>query len=160
MKALIVYESMFGNTAEIARAVADGLAGTYEVTLADAASDPSPDGVDLLVVGGPTHAFGMSRPSSRAEAAKQGSAHTGGGLREYLDASPALRGVAAATFDTRIDTRYPTGSAARKAQRRLRKLGCRLVAPAESFRVTGTEGPLLDGETDRARKWATTLGAA
>ncbi|MFI5890208.1 flavodoxin family protein [Actinoplanes sp. NPDC051513] len=161
MKALVVYESMFGNTAAIARAIAEGLAGGYEVTLADAAARPSAAGVDLLVVGGPTHALSMSRPATRADAVKQGaSEHSGGGLREYLDASPGLAGLAAATFDTRIDTRYPTGSAARKARRKLRRLGCRVVAPAESFRVSGTAGPLLDGETARARKWAAGLRVA
>ena len=158
MKALVVYESMFGNSAAIARAVAEGLAGGYEVTLADAASRPSAEGVDLLVVGGPTHALSMSRPASRADAVRQGAAeHSGAGLREYLAASPDLKGLAAVAFDTRIDTRFPTGSAARKAQRMLRHLGCRFVAPPESFRVSGTAGPLLDGETDRAKKWAAGL---
>ncbi|WP_433362202.1 flavodoxin family protein [Actinoplanes sp. CA-142083] len=162
MKALVVYESMFGNTEAIAQAVAEGLAGGYDVTLADAASRPSADGVDLLVVGGPTHALSMSRPSTRADAVKQGASagHSGSGLREYLDTAPRLSGLAAAAFDTTIDTRFPTGSAARKAQRKLRRLGCRVVAPAESFHVSGTAGPLLDGETERARKWAVGLHVA
>lgn len=160
MKALVVFESMFGNTEAIARAIADGLGASYQVTVADAASRPAAGQYDLLVVGGPTHAFGLTRPSTRADAAKQGAAHEGGGLREYLNGSPAPAGLPAAAFDTRIDTRYPTGSAARKAHRKLRRLGCRMVAPAESFRVSGTAGPLLDGETDRARRWASALAPA
>jgi hypothetical protein len=51
MKALVVYESMFGNTASIARAVADGLAAHFEVTLADVSTTPSASGMDLIVAG-------------------------------------------------------------------------------------------------------------
>lgn len=161
MKALVVYESMFGNSETIARAVAEGLGEVFDVTLAEAGSMPSADGMDLLVVGGPTHAFGLSRPATRTDASKQGTVRPGAtdaGVREYLDASPVLTGIAAAAFDTRVKTPVP-GSAAHKAHRRLRRLGCRMLLPAESFRVTGTTGPLVDGEQERARRWATALAA-
>ncbi len=117
MKALVVHESMFGNTEKIARAIADGLAGTCEVTLADVSTAPAAEDIDLLVAGAPTHAFGLSRPSSRQQAEQNGTVRPGAassGLREYLAASPPLTGVAAATFDTRVDKPI-TGSAARKA---------------------------------------------
>ena len=159
MKALVVYESMFGNTETIARAIADGLAGTCEVTLADVRAAPSAEGADLLVAGAPTHAFGLSRPSSREQAERSGAVRAGAvetGLREYLAAAPPLTGLAAAAFDTRVDKPI-TGSAARKAHRLLRRLGCRLLVPPGSFRVGGTTGPLLAGEADRARRWATVL---
>jgi flavodoxin-like protein len=162
MKALVVYESMFGNTETIARAVADGLGEAAEVVLADVATLPSTAGVDLLVVGAPTHAFGLSRPATRQDAGRQGTVRSGStdvGLREYLDVSPGLAGLAAAAFDTRIDTFWIPGSAAHKAHRRLRRLGCRMVGPAASFRVTGTAGPLAAGEVDRARQWAGRLAA-
>ena len=70
MKALIVYESMFGNTAKVAHAVADGLGVHMAVELVQAGKAPAPltDPVDLVVVGGPTHAFSMSRASTRAVA--------------------------------------------------------------------------------------------
>ncbi|MEU8663901.1 flavodoxin family protein [Actinoplanes philippinensis] len=161
MKALVVYESMFGNTAEIARAVADGLATCYDVTLAEVREMPPADGADLLVVGAPTHAFSLSRPATRADAARQGEVRAGAeavGVREYLDRSSRLDGLAATAFDTRAD-KPVTGSAARKAMRRLRRLGCRPVAPVESFRVTGMTGPLAAGELGRARQWAQSIAA-
>lgn len=161
MKALVVYESMFGNSETIARAVAEGLGDVFDVTMAEVATLPSAAGMDLLVVGGPTHALGLSRPATRTDASKQGTVRPGAadvGLREYLDGSPALTGIAAAAFDTRMKTFVP-GSAAHKAHRRLRRLGCRMLLPAESFRVTDTTGPLVDGEQERARRWATGLAA-
>jgi flavodoxin len=160
MKALVVYESMFGNTASIARAVADGIGTHADVTLANVSTMPNAAGMDLVVVGGPTHAFGMSRPSTRQDAARQGASQSGAGevgMREWLDHSPTLPGVAAAAFDTKIDKPFLPGSAAHKAYRRLRHLGCRLVVPAESFRVTDTAGPLVAGERERAERWGETV---
>ena len=163
MQALVVYESMFGNTASIARAVAEGIDAYADVTLADVSTLPSTAGMDLVVVGGPTHAFGMSRPSTRRDAARRGQSLPGAvdiGMREWLDRSPTLTGVAAATFDTKIDKPFLPGSAAHKAYRRLRHLGCRLVVPAESFRVTDTAGPLVAGEEERAKRWGETIANA
>ncbi|MEU4421675.1 flavodoxin domain-containing protein [Actinoplanes sp. NPDC024001] len=163
MKALVVYESMFGNTADVARSVADGLAGAFEVTVADVRDRPSPAGVDLLVVGAPTHAFGLSRPATRADAAQQGEVREGAqelGIRELLDGSARLAGTPVAAFDTKVNKAYVPGSAARKALRLLRGLGGRAVLPAESFRVTGMTGPLVAGELDRARQWGQTLAAS
>ncbi|MEU4424795.1 flavodoxin domain-containing protein [Actinoplanes sp. NPDC024001] len=163
MKALVVYESMFGNTAAVAQAVADGLADTYDVTLADVQDLPPAAEADLLVVGGPTHAFGMSRPATRTDAVKQGEVRAGAekaGIREYLDSSPPLAGMPVAAFDTKVKMRFLPGSAARKALRQLRSLGGRPVVPAENFRVDGTTGPLLNGELDRARQWAQGVAAA
>ncbi len=162
MRALVVYESLFGNTETVAHAVADGLRARFEVTVADAGTMPRADGVDLLVVGGPTHAFGMTRPATRQDAVRQGASRTEAveaGLREWLDRSPQLAGIAAAAFDTRVD-RPLVGSAARKAHKRLRRLGCRMLVPAESFAVTGTPGPLADGERERARQWGADVASA
>ncbi|MEU4419232.1 flavodoxin domain-containing protein [Actinoplanes sp. NPDC024001] len=163
MKALVVYESMFGNTATVARAVAAGLAGTFDVTLADVQDMPPVAGADLLVVGAPTHAFGMSRPSTRTDAAKQGDVRAGAqqtGIREYLDNTPELAGLPVAAFDTKVKMALLPGSAAGKALRRLRGLGGRPVLSAESFRVVGTAGPLVAGELERAQQWAQGIGAA
>jgi flavodoxin len=160
MKALVVYESMFGNTATIARTVADALGGHFEVTLAEAHAAPPAVGMDLVVVGGPTHAFGMTRPATRADAVRQGStAAADFGLREWLDGCPTLTGTPAAAFDTRMSSPL-FGSAAHKAHRRLRRLGCVTVVPPQSFRVSGTPGPLLDGELDRAVRWAESVAQA
>ncbi len=163
-RALVVYESMFGNTQTIAEAVADGLSSRIPTDLLEvsAASDVLADDVELLVVGGPTHAFGMSRPRTREDATRQAGGHVVSertGLREWLASLERRTGnVAAAGFDTRIDKPRVPGSAARGAEKRLRKLGFRIAAPSESFYVTGVAGPLVDGETERAHIWGQELG--
>jgi len=160
MRALVVYESVFGNTEEIARAVAAGLSETFEVTFADVNSMPPAFGMDLIVAGGPTHAFGLSRPSTREQATRQGTVRPGAvGLREYLDCSPPLTDIRAAAFDTKVNKPRMPGSAARKAQHQLRRLGCRIVLPAQSFFVSGTTGPLITGEEKRARDWGLALAS-
>jgi flavodoxin len=165
MRALVVYESMFGNTQTVAEAVAEGLSSRLRVDLVEVGTAPAAIGndVDLLVVGGPTHAFGMSRPGTRQDAARQAGHNVvsaGIGLREWLaGVREEPTGVAAATFDTRVKKPHLPGSAARAAEKRLRKLGSRVVAPSTSFYVTGTDGPLVDGEPERARQWGEKLAA-
>ncbi|ALE73330.1 hypothetical protein Ae168Ps1_0761 [Pseudonocardia sp. Ae168_Ps1] len=159
MHAQIVVESLFGNTRTVADAVADGLRGRG----CDVVVDPPSPGTplrpgDLLVVLGPTHALGMSRPSTRADAVRQGAGGSGAdGIREWIDRlPPASPGDARfACADTRVSPWIP-GSAARSAHRALRHRGYRPAAPPESFVVTGN-GPLRPGEPDRARAWARTL---
>ena len=164
MRALVVYESMFGNTEVIAKSVAEGLKSIADVELVEVGSAPAavPDGIDLVVVGGPTHALSMSRPKTRADAAKQRGSTTvseGQGIREWIEAlpkpSPTTR-IAAATFDTRVDHWF-AGSAAKAAARRLRRNGYRMIAEPMGFIVNGTPGPLADGEVERAEKWAASL---
>ncbi len=165
MRALVVFESMFGNTEAVARAVAEGLAERMDVDVrgVDQAPLSLPDDPVLLVVGGPTHALGLSRPATRKDAARQAAgAFTGTctGLREWLGrVGPAPTGTLGAAFDTRVHAPVP-GSAARKVARRLRRLGVRMTAPATTFWVDGTPGPLLDGEVERARRWGAELAAA
>lgn len=164
MSALVVYESMFGNTETVARAIADGLASRMEVDLVEVGAAPVAirDDVTLLVAGGPTHAFGLSRANTRKSAADQSHGplvSRGIGLREWLDALAPGR-AAVATFDTRVRHPRVPGSAARAAERRLGKLGFQAVVPAETFWVGGTPGPLLDGEADRARRWGERVAVA
>jgi hypothetical protein len=166
-RALVVYESLFGDARTIAHAVADGLAQAFVVDVAAAAEAPPelPADVGLLVVGGPNHALGMPRPSTREGAVKQYGASvpdTGAGLREWLQSvrAPAAE-VAAAAFDTR-GSGHPLllakmDHAARTEQKLLEKLGARIVAPAEHFFVVDAKGPLVEGEEDRARAWGATL---
>jgi Flavodoxin len=165
MRARVVYESMFGNTQAIAQAVADGLAENIGVEVEEvgsAATDVASD-VDLLVVGGPTHAFGLSRERTRESAVMQaagGVVSAGEGLREWLGAvTGGTRAIAAAAFDTRIDKPRMPGSAAHGAEKRLRRLGFRVLVPAASFYVTDTSGPLVEGELERARRWGELLGS-
>ena len=162
MKALVVYESMFGNTEAVARAVADGLAEVHDVDLREVSQVPNAviGRVDLIVVGGPTHAFSLSRPATRASAFEQGATHGTkdlgirewlGGLRRGSQTEPV------AVFDTRIEkARRLPGSAAAKAAKLARHLG---YAPAgrHSFYVSDTSGPLLPGELERARAWGAQL---
>jgi hypothetical protein len=91
---------------------------------------------------------------------RQGATAADVGLREWLAQCGRLDGMPAAAFDTRVNRPRLTGSAARKAARELRRLGCRLVLPAEGFRVMGTTGPLCPGEEDRARGWGATLASS
>jgi hypothetical protein len=69
MKALLVYESLFGNTEAVARAIADGLSLEMEVAVHEVGEAPTviTEFIDLVVVGGPTHAFSLSRPGTRVE---------------------------------------------------------------------------------------------
>jgi hypothetical protein len=162
--ALVVFESMFGNTQTIAEAVMEGLASHLPTATLEVGTAPDvlADDVALLVVGGPTHAFGMSRPRTREDATRQAGGHVASdrnGLREWLASLERRTGnVAAAAFDTRIDKPRMPGSAARGAEKRLRKLGFRIAAPSQSFYVTGVAGPLVEGETERAHRWGRELG--
>lgn len=104
-RAWVVYESMFARTRQVAEAIAEGVADSVEVEVREVSrTAPLPRDLDLLVVGGPTHAFGLGDDSSREDAA-------------------------------------------RKAQR---------TAP-ESFWVRAAQGPLVDGELDRAKEWGRRL---
>ena len=124
LRALVVYESMFGNTEEVAECVAEGLRlDNVEVEVTEVGKAPTtiPDDVDLLVVGAPTHAFSLSRPSTRADAVRQGApeARQQLGLREWLGAVvPPHRQLAVAVFDTRVTKvrRLPRAAAPRAAR--------------------------------------------
>ncbi|CAN7303949.1 flavodoxin family protein [Knoellia sp. LjRoot47] len=161
-RAWVVYESMFGNTREVAHAVAEGLRERAQVEVHEVSTaTPLPPDLDLLVVGGPTHAFGLSRASTRHDAetkAERPVESSSMGVREWL-AGLDDGGVhtAYATFDTRVNHPHLPGSAAKKAARRLRRLGGSACADPESFWVEGTEGPLVDGELERARDWGREL---
>ena len=172
MRALVVYKSMYGNTKEIATAVADGLSTRMPVQLTEVGAAPAvlADDIGLLVVGAPTHAHGMSNAKSRTSAADRVTdgeppvVSHGVGLREWLagleHASPAH--VAAATFDTRIKgPRLLWGSAAKSAEPHLKAAGARVIAPAESFLIAGARGPkydaLVEGEVERAHRWGEQL---
>lgn len=157
MHTLVVYESLWGNTEKVARKVAEKLASMGTVDLVDSDSAPgSVDNYDLVVVGGPTHAFSMTRASTRAEAVKSHAAphEPARGIREWLNelARPATA-IPAVAFDTRVDKPRLPGSAAKSAKHELRSLGFETSMKQETFRVHGYEGPLLDGELERAREW-------
>lgn len=162
MKALVVYESMFGNTRRLAEAIAEGLRVGADVEICPvAAAPPEPDpAYHLVVVGGPTHAFSMSRASTRADAVRQGAdGEPAVGIREWLDGLPAYgRSTRLATFDSRVSkVRHLPGSAAKSAAKAARRHGFGHTEPPESFYVEDVAGPLLPGELDRARQWGSDL---
>ena len=164
-RAVVVYESVFGDAEKIARAVAEGLSGHLDVDVVAAREAPRrlDSDVRLLVVGGPNHAMGMPRPATRQGAVKDYGAEiadTTTGLHEWLDAAQAAGPVAGAAFDTRMDhpklvTRMDHAS--RTEEKLLRGLGATLAVPAEHFTVVDAKGPLADGEVARARLWGRTL---
>jgi flavodoxin len=142
MESLVVYDSKFGNTKKVAEAVADGLRahGPVRIFGLDKVLPHKLGRVDLLFVGGPTQAHGMSAR-----------------MRQFLDAleTRSAPGMLAATFDTRF--RMPamiSGSAAKTIARKLRRAGVRMFAPPESFFVSQGVPELEDGEIERAAVWA------
>jgi hypothetical protein len=162
MRALVVYESMYGNTAAIGEAIAASLRAQGLDVGAGRVSKIEPDetaDVDVLVVGGPTHVHSMSRSSTRKTAVEDEKntfpdRTVEPGLREWIDKLPPGAGRLAAAFDTRIDKPVIlTGSAAKGIGRRLERRGFRLAARPECF-IVSTQNLLLDGEVERASLWA------
>lgn len=163
MRSLVVYESWFGNTRRIAEEIGAALVQEGETEIVSVGDElPSLDDIDLLVVGAPTHVHGLSGKRSRDAALEQGGqgdAETG--VRGWIEALPnGARGPRVAAFDTRANKpALLVGSAARGIARRLRQHGYRLAVEPESFFVEGTEGPLEEGEIDRAAAWGKTLAS-
>ncbi len=165
MRAIVVYESMYGNTRLIAEAIGAGLGVTAEAVMAVGEVTPGAlEGADLVVVGGPTHMLGMSRPGTRRMAVdaarKPRSGVTvepgadGPGLREWLGSVVGGRRRAAA-FDTRYRAKFG-GRASKRIGRLLTGHGFDVVAGPVSFFVTKANR-LEDGEADRAREWGRRL---
>jgi hypothetical protein len=161
IRALVAYESMFGNTERVAHAVAAGLAlEDVETSVLNVSGPPTVDvrDIDLLVVGAPTHAFTLSRPTTRQDAVRQGgrgeAAETG--LREWIARLPARGWQAplAATFDTRVSkVRHLPASASRRAAHLLSQHGCHMIGSPAGFLVRDVSGPLESREVDRAIAW-------
>lgn len=169
VRALLVYESMFGSTGEVARSVAEGLTeGGCEVEVHEVRSAPAAGAVDfdVLVVGAPTHAFSLSRPTTRRDAVRQGAdpGLVDTGLRDWLESlgrRDEARGRPAAAFDTRVTkVRNLPKAASTRAAHMLRRHGYELVTRPAPFLVDDVQGPLLDGELDRARAWGHEIAAA
>jgi flavodoxin len=161
-KAIVVYESLWGNTAAIARAIAEGIGpearaiSTAEATAAVTAN------ADLIVAGAPLHAFRLSTDKIRDTLAtkKDEKAPTPPDLshpsmRTWLDSLPKGKGKASA-FETRF--KWSPGSAAGSIMRRLKRAGYTKAAKPQKFLVKGVYGPLKDGELERAKTWGGELG--
>lgn len=169
MRALVVYESMYGNTRDVALAIAEGIRTNMAVEAIEVGAAPAELDADvaLLVVGAPTHIHGMSTPKSRTNAAERAGGpvlSSGQGMREWLSSLHLDRDVAAAAFDTR--TSGPmifTGSAAKTATQLLRKAGPLLVAEPRSFVLDDAKDQLVRRvaieQLDAAREWGAGLAA-
>jgi flavodoxin len=162
MKAAVVYDSVHGNTEQVARTVADAVGralGSAEEVEARRVTEVDPErlgDLDILIVGAPTHAL---QPSPAA--------------KTFLKSIPSggLKGVRVAGFDTRLDVEetgpgiliFVTrifGYAAKPIANRLERKGGELALPPEGFIVEDTEGPLREGELERAAEWARPIGEA
>jgi flavodoxin len=176
MDVAIVYESLFGNTRTIAEAIAQGIkeadpaARVSLLPVGEAKADQIRE-AGLLIVGGPTHMRGMTSGMTRRKGLEaeenstrgKGAPFTpergaeGPGVRDWFQALPSTpSGTLAAAFDTRAGFKL-AGGAAKGIARRLRGHGYKLAVPPAGFIITGTEGPLREGEPDRARAWGATL---
>ncbi|MFE1318678.1 flavodoxin family protein [Kitasatospora phosalacinea] len=162
MRAVIVYESSYGNTGQVAAAIADGVrrADPDAEVRCLPAGEAGPDAVedaDLLVVGGPTHMRGMTTGLSRTLATKAGAPEHGPGLRSWFHSLPdGGGGTRAAAFDTRADSKH-AGAAADGIAARLTRHHYDLTTDPVGFLIEGTEGPLREGELLRAKEWGATL---
>ena len=164
MKAVVVYESLWGNTADVARAIAEGIGPEARALSTAEASGEAMTGVDLIVAGAPV--LGFKLPT---ETMRQGARSNPGGrpprpadlshpsMRSWLDALPAGRGRSAA-FDTQV--RGPFGKAAPTIAEALETAGYVRLAEPAGFVVKGKFGPLRKGELERARRWGGELAAA
>ena len=155
MKAVVVYDSVFGNTQKVAEAIASSLSARAQVDLLRPSDQALQRlaGADLLVVGSPTRGF---RPTEAMSNLLKGISSVG------------LKGARVAAFDTRFKadelksatTRFVVktgGYAAKRIATQLQKAGGTLAAPPEGFYVEDTEGPLKAGELERAASWASAL---
>lgn len=159
MHAIVVFESHWGSTARIARAIAEGLGPGAKALTTTEATPEALTGVDLIVAGAPVMAFGlpseqMIRNASGDPKAPVPADTSHPSLRAWLDQLPPSS-AASAAFDTRLSwsPRGATGT----IEGKLRKAGCRTIAKGGEFVVSGTYGPLRDGEEARARAWGSRL---
>lgn len=156
MRATVIVESCFGNTAAAAEAVAEGLRDSgVEVEVVDAGAAPPRVSADLVVIAAPTHNMGMSKSKTREQATEKGATLTPStGVREWIEGLEAVDGrVVAVSTTTGGKFAGSAGKAMVKALRRRRIA----AEQGEDFTVTDTPGPLADGELDRARGWAGSL---
>ena len=141
MKVLVVYDSVYGNTEQIARAIGGAIANDVKVLHAREAEPSELQGIDLLIAGAPTQG---GRPTQA--------------MQDFLKrvSESDIKGMNVATFDTRISAKWVGifGYAAGRIAKNLKKKGGTLLLNPEPFFVEGTQGPLKEGELERAAAWA------
>jgi flavodoxin len=153
MKKLVVYDSFFGNTEKIAHTIARTIGSEeWAIKISDIKEEHF-DGIETLIVGSPTRAFNPTKD-----------------INQLLKSLPkkSLDGVKVAAFDTRADIKAINakiltfmvnlfGYAAEKIEKKLAKKGGTITTPAQGFYVNDKEGPLVDGEEERAEDWAKSI---
>ena len=141
MKVLVVYDSLYGNTEKIARAIGGAITAEVKVLRADETNPAELEKIDLFIIGSPTQG-GKPTPA----------------IQDLLNKipEPSIKGINIATFDTRLSTKFVGifGYAAGRIASDLKEKGANLAASAEGFFVKGTNGPLKEGELERAASWA------
>jgi flavorubredoxin len=162
MKALVVYESHYGNTEHVAQAIAEGIGQGAQALNTSEATPELVGSADLVVAGAPVMAFSLPSESMLENVPKDTKAPvppdmSHPSLREWLETLPH-HDAAAASFETRL--RWSPGGATGAIEDRLRRSGFRTIAKAGKFVVKGSYGPLREGEYERAREWGATLAAA
>jgi flavodoxin len=131
VKALVVYDSVYGNTEKVAKALAAGLeSGGVEVDVVkvDAVKFDVLGEVDLLCVGSPVHGWSASKPVKE--------------FLERLKSVKDLNGKKAFAFDTKMSKSRLAGSAGGRIERKLKDLGFTIAKSSESAIVRGREGLL------------------
>jgi hypothetical protein len=163
MKAVVVYESLWGNTAAVARAIAEGIGGEARALNTSEASAEAVAGADLIVAGAPLLGFSLPtdgmRENIRTSPGNSPSPPdlSSPSMRSWLAELPQGKGHSAA-FETRIW--WSPGSAANTISQELERAGYPPCAGGHGFIVTGRYGPLKQGELDKARAWGAELAAA
>ena len=140
MRVLIVYDSVYGNTQKIAEAIGSGIAGEVKAVKASDANLTALSSTDLLIVGSPTQGGRPTKP-----------------VQDFITgiSESAIKGLKVASFDTRYAGRFVKvfGFAAERIAQSLKAKGGTMTAPPEAFFVTGKQGPLKEGELERAMRW-------
>lgn len=160
MNAIIVYESVWGNTAAVARAIAEGFGPNAHAYATDEIAQKELATADLIVAGSPVFGFSLPTETMRENILRSETdastppdlSHPS--LRSWLETLPAGHGLSAA-FETRIwwSPRGATGT----IEKRLAQRGYMPMAKAHKFVVRDKYGPLREGELDRAREWGREL---
>jgi hypothetical protein len=164
MHAIVVFESHWGNTAAVARAIAEGIGPDAKAMTTSEATPDVVAGADLVVAGAPVMAFGLPSETMVTNAGKDPKAPRPADishppLRTWLGELPLVDGAAAvhhaASFETKL--RWSPGGATGAIDGKLRRAGFRSIARGEKFYVSSPYGPLRDGEIERARAWGQEL---
>jgi flavodoxin len=146
MKTLILYDSLYGNTKIIAKAIGEAISGQVALINVTGVDISEIDAYDFLLIGGPTHGGGISE-----------------NVQALLEKIPpaALEGKPVAAFDTRMTNKLILlfGCAAPKIAATLKQKGGELVGEPEGFFVSGGKGPLKEGEIERAAAWGRKIAA-